>query len=238
MCAPGEHHLAVLAGWDSRLAWLMAAVLAAYAGIAAAVAGARPAGAPGKRSAVLGAVVSLGLAMSAQPISHMFVVGHWTADPAAPVWLVAVVSCIPPLVLGHLLHLAATPVPRPGQSRPAVPATPVETPAPTPPQAVAPVRVLPGPASIPVSVPVVLRPRPARPARPVVVPQPTTVRDTQDERLLTTAEFAALCGVAPDTVRKWISRPPVRITPAGRDARLGYLFRADQRPEPAAASHN
>src|SRR5688500_839238 len=47
MCAPGEHHLAVLAGWDSRLAWGMAAVLAAYAGIAAAVAGERRKGDPG-----------------------------------------------------------------------------------------------------------------------------------------------------------------------------------------------
>lgn len=111
MCAPGEHHLAVLAGWDDRLAWGMAAVLAAYAGIAAAVASARPAGAPGKRSAVSGAVVSLLLAMAAQPVSHMFVTGHLSAQPHTPLWLVIAVSCVPPLVLGHLLHLAATPVP-------------------------------------------------------------------------------------------------------------------------------
>lgn len=109
MCAPGEHHLAELAGWSSRLAWGMAAVLAAYAGIAAAVAGARPAGAPGKRSAVVGAVLSLAAAAAAQPVSHLFVTGWLTATPRPPVALVVVVSCVPPLVLGHLLHLAATP---------------------------------------------------------------------------------------------------------------------------------
>lgn len=111
MCAPGEHHLAVLAGWDGRLAWGMAAVLAAYAGIAAAVASARPKGAPGKFSAVVGAWLSLAAAMSAQPVSHMFVTGHLSAEPRPPMWLVVAVSCVPPLVLGHLLHLAATPVP-------------------------------------------------------------------------------------------------------------------------------
>lgn len=109
MCAPGEHHLATLAGWDSRLAWGMAAVLAAYAGIAAAVAGERRKGEPGHRTAAFGAVVSLGLAMAAQPVSHLFVTGWLTAEPRPPWLLVVGVSCTPPLVLGHLLHLAATP---------------------------------------------------------------------------------------------------------------------------------
>lgn len=113
MCAPGEHHLGVLAGWDSRLAWGMASVLAAYAGIAAVVASRRPERAPGKRSAVLGAWLALGAAMAAQPVSHLFVTGHWSAEPHAPAWLVITVSCVPPLVLGHLLHLAATPLTTP-----------------------------------------------------------------------------------------------------------------------------
>ncbi|OKI05423.1 hypothetical protein A6A06_09610 [Streptomyces sp. CB02923] len=116
MCAPGEHHLGVLAGWDTRLAWGMASVLAAYAGIAAVVASRRPKGAPGKTSAVVGAWLALGAAMAAQPVSHLFVTGHWSAEPHAPAWLVVVVSCVPPLVLGHLLHLAATPVPAPSTS--------------------------------------------------------------------------------------------------------------------------
>lgn len=109
MCAPGEHHLAVLAGWDHRLAWGMAAVLAAYAGIAAAVAGERRAGDPGHWTAAIGAVVALLLAMAAQPVSHLFVTGWLSAEPRPPWQLVVAVSCAPPLVLGHLLHLAATP---------------------------------------------------------------------------------------------------------------------------------
>jgi hypothetical protein len=113
MCAPGEHHLAVLAGWDHRLAWGMAAVLAAYAGIAAAVAGGRRKGDPGHRTAAAGAVVSLLLAMAAQPVSHAFVTGWLSATPRAPWLLVVMVSCAPPLVLGHLLHLAATPPSQP-----------------------------------------------------------------------------------------------------------------------------
>lgn len=149
MCAPGEHHLGVLAGWDTRLAWGMASVLAAYAGIAAVVASRRPAGAPGKTSAVIGAWLALGAAMAAQPVSHLFVTGHWSATPHAPAWLVVIVSCVPPLVLGHLLHLAATPAVTPsasadapsdapvvervessGSPAPAVPPMPEQAPAP------------------------------------------------------------------------------------------------------------
>lgn len=126
MCAPGEHHLGKLAGWSDHLAWGMAGVLAAYAGIAAAVASKRPKGAPGKGSAVAGAWLSLATAMSAQPISHLFVTGHWSADPRPPVWLVVTVSCVPPLVLGHLLHLAATPV----TARPHTATAPVTAPVP------------------------------------------------------------------------------------------------------------
>lgn len=107
MCAPGEHHLARLAGWDVRLAWGMPACLVAYAGIAASVATRRRRGAQGRRTAVIGAVVSLMAAMSAQPVSHLFVTGHWSSDPS-PVWLVVAVSCVPPLVLGHLMHMAAS----------------------------------------------------------------------------------------------------------------------------------
>ncbi|WP_180985623.1 hypothetical protein [Streptomyces sp. CB02959] len=149
MCAPGEHHLGVLAGWDTHLAWGMASVLAAYAGIAAVVASRRPSGAPGRLSAIVGAWLALGAAMAAQPVSHLFVTGHWSATPYAPAWLVISVSCVPPLVLGHLLHLAATPVVTPSSSvadpadapvveraeaptpaMPAMPPTPEQAPAP------------------------------------------------------------------------------------------------------------
>lgn len=109
LCAPGERHLAELAGWGPTLSWGMAGLLVMYAGIAAVVATVRPKGAPGKRTAVLGAIVSLLLAMAAQPVSHYFVTGWMVAEPRPPFWLVTVVSCVPPFVMGHLLHLAADP---------------------------------------------------------------------------------------------------------------------------------
>jgi hypothetical protein len=109
LCAPGERHLALLAGWGPNLSWGMAGLLVMYAGIAAVVATVRPKGAPGKRTAVVGAILSLLLAMAAQPVSHYFVTGWMTADPRPPFWLVTVVSCVPPFVMGHLLHLAADP---------------------------------------------------------------------------------------------------------------------------------
>lgn len=109
LCAPGEHHLATLAGWDSRLAWGMAAVCAAYGGIAAAVASNLPKSHPGKRVAIFGAVSALGVAMAMQPVSHLFVTGWLNATPRAPMWLVIGVSCVPAPILGHLLHVAAMP---------------------------------------------------------------------------------------------------------------------------------
>lgn len=119
LCAPGEQHLAYLAGWNGELAWLSwgwAGLLSLYAGISAVVATVRPRGARGKATAVVGAGLSLLLAMAAQPVSHMFTTGYLTADPRPPLWLVIVVSSIPPFILGHLLHLASSPV-RAGQVR-------------------------------------------------------------------------------------------------------------------------
>jgi hypothetical protein len=117
LCAPGEQHLAHLAGWTTHMAWLLSGLVVAYAGIAAVEATSRPPGAKGKFSAVLGAVVALGLAMAAQPISHLFVTDWLSASPRAPVWLIVSVSCVPPLIVGHLLHLSAS---RPGVSVPSV----------------------------------------------------------------------------------------------------------------------
>lgn len=109
MCAPGEHYLAVQAGWSDRLAWGMPGALTAYAGIAAVVATKRPAGAPGRKTAIWGAVLSILVAMAAQPLAHLY--GRvWTPTAAERVWLTITVSCIPAAVFGHLLHMgAATP---------------------------------------------------------------------------------------------------------------------------------
>jgi hypothetical protein len=111
MCAPGEHYLARRAGWSEWLAWGMPATLTAYAGIAAVVATKRPKGAPGKKTAVWGAVVSVLLAMAAQPVAHLY--GRTGLD-GQQITLTIIVSCIPALVFGHLLHMAAAPVVAPG----------------------------------------------------------------------------------------------------------------------------
>lgn len=202
MCAPGEHHLAELAGWSSRLAWGMAAVLAAYAGIAAAVAGSRPTGAPGNRSAVVGAVLSLTAAAAAQPVSHLFVTGWLTATPRPPIWLVVTVSCVPPLVLGHLLHLAASPAPAPTARR----EQPTEQHEPHP-ETTEPTTEQPGPG--------------AEPAEP----NP----GGHGAAFLTTAEVAARYGVSPSTIGTWVSRG--RISPALKDPSRGNLYDPETLPQ-------
>lgn len=173
LCAPGEQHLAELAGWRGWLSWCMAGLFSMYAGIAAVVATVRPKDAPGKMSAVIGAVVSLLMAMAAQPVSHLFVTGWVSAEPRPPVWLVVPVSCVPPFILGHLLHLAASPV-RPAED---VPDTLVaDTPA--------------------RPVPVPQKPRPVRP-RTAAVP---SLADRQ--KLSVRAHEMAADGMDKDTIKE------------------------------------
>lgn len=114
MCAPGEHYLARVAGFPKvhpplgftvDLAWGMPFVLTAYAGISAVVATKRPKGAPGHATAVLGAVVAIGLAMAAQPISHLWGVKGLDLQH---ILLICVVSSVPSAVFGHLLHMGAS----------------------------------------------------------------------------------------------------------------------------------
>jgi hypothetical protein len=219
MCAPGEHHLAVLAGWDGRLAWGMAAVLAAYAGIAASVASNRPAKSPGKVSAVVGAFVSLGAAMAAQPVSHLFVTGWFSADPRPPAALVIVVSCVPPLVFGHLLHLAATPV-----------AKAVETPSVQPAPAVEP-RLTRTPVRVPSWTALV--PAGAR-LLPIVPGDDETRRnDPETHRFLTTSEVAKRYGISGSTVRTWKDRG--KIQPAFVDPTRGAMYDPETLPRLTSA---
>jgi len=219
MCAPGEHHLAQLAGWDGRLAWGMAAVLAAYAGIAASVASNRPAGSPGKVSAVVGAFVSLGAAMAAQPVSHLFVTGWLSATPRAPWPLVVVVSCVPPLVFGHLLHLAATPVTRAAETPSAEPV----------PAAVA------RPAVAVSRAPSWDRLVPARAQLLPIVPadRETDQRDAETHRFLTTSEVAEKYGKTVSTIRTWKDRG--RITPAFVDPTRGAMYDPETLPRLTSA---
>lgn len=109
MCAPGEHYLAVQAGWSSTLAWGMPGALTAYAGIAAVVATKRPKGAPGRTTAVWGAVLSVSLAMAAQPMAHLYAREGLTPEA---IWLTCVMGVIPAAVFGHLLHMGAATAPK------------------------------------------------------------------------------------------------------------------------------
>ncbi|MGI3225202.1 hypothetical protein ACRJ4B_16025 [Streptomyces sp. GTA36] len=128
MSMPGEYHVARFAGWSDPWAYGMPFSLSAYAGIAAVVAATRPKGARGRVSATVGAAFAIVLALAAQVVAHLVNTGHMDHNQA---WLIAVTSMVPPAVLAHLLHLAATPVPQqaaPAEERPAapVPAPPLE----------------------------------------------------------------------------------------------------------------
>jgi hypothetical protein len=98
MSAPGEYQLAVMAGWSSPVAVLMPLVLSAYAAVASVMA----ATCPDSRSAKAGAGMALALALTAQVIAHLIIAGYMSVGPV----LVAAVSAVPPLVAGHLMHLA------------------------------------------------------------------------------------------------------------------------------------
>ncbi|MEU6615331.1 hypothetical protein [Streptomyces parvus] len=108
MSMPGEYKVAKLAGWSDPWAYGMPFALSAYAGIAAVVAATRPKGARGRFSAQLGAGFAIALALAAQVVAHLVQTGHMNGNQA---WLIAITSMVPPAVLAHLLHLAATPTP-------------------------------------------------------------------------------------------------------------------------------
>ncbi|MEU1455455.1 helix-turn-helix transcriptional regulator [Streptomyces avermitilis] len=225
MCAPGEHHLARLAGWNETLAWGMPSVLAAYAGIAAAVASKRPKGAPGKKSAVIGAWLALAAAMTAQGLSHAIVTGHLPTRPLVPLWLVLAVSAVPPLVFGHLLHLAAMPVAHDAERPQAGPETAAVSAAPAAPawigSAPAGVRLL------PLILPPAEQPLERQGEQAEQVPS-----NREQAGFLTTREVARRFGVKSSTVGTWKERG--KITPAHTDPRLGNLY--DPETLPALAS--
>lgn len=163
LCAPGERYLADLVGWTDRMSWGLAGLFTLYAGLAAVISTQLPKGARGKGSSIGGAVISLALAMGAQPVAHMFATGYLTAEPRPPLWLVISVSSVPPLVLGHLLHFAAMPpavrpVVRPdtGQDTTQIPVATVTR-----------LRPRPVPSPVPAAVPPVSRPA-VRPPVPVL----------------------------------------------------------------------
>jgi len=106
MSIPGEIHMATLAGWTPGYARLMPVCVSIYAASAAIVAAVSKRFAlPGRKSALLGAAAALGLAVSAQTIAHLIQLDYMDMSGV----LVAGVSCVPPLVVAHMLHMAAWP---------------------------------------------------------------------------------------------------------------------------------
>lgn len=87
----------------------MPGTLTAYAGIASVVATKRPKNAPGRKTAIAGAVVSVSLAMAAQPVAHLYGREGLTTQL---IWLTVIMGIIPGAVFGHLLHMGAS-APRP-----------------------------------------------------------------------------------------------------------------------------
>jgi hypothetical protein len=114
LSAPGEYALAQMAGWDARFAWLMPAVMSLYAAIGASVAKAQKEAARvavgtryeneakrRSRNATIGALLALLMATAAQVTEHVI-----TATVFGPtLWVVVVVSAVPPLVAAHVLHI-------------------------------------------------------------------------------------------------------------------------------------
>ncbi|MET9411290.1 hypothetical protein ABZX90_36935 [Streptomyces sp. NPDC002935] len=228
MCAPGEYHLAETAGWNDPFTYGMPVVLSAYAGIAAAVASTRRPGDRGRWSAIIGACLALGLAMAAQVVSHLITTGHVIADQPL---LIAVTSLVPPAVVGHLLHLAASP-PDAHQdaqdtedasvSEP-VPGVPVTTIVDTP---------------EPIEPPIVTleRDEQSDADRTPELP-PGTGQDTEDAEdgpppeppLMTSAQVAKWFDIDPSTVRNWVHVG--RLVVHSKDARGRNLFHPDALPE-------
>ncbi|MER5209415.1 helix-turn-helix domain-containing protein [Streptomyces sp. NPDC002838] len=217
MCAPGEYHLARNAGWDDPFSYGMPVVLSAYAGIAAAVASTRRAGDRGRWSAIIGACLALGLAMAAQVVSHLIDTGHVIANQP---FLIAVTSLVPPAVVGHLLHLAASPPDaKDATASTAVPSVPdstnVELPEPVEPPTVTLERDTEQDAD-------------GTPELP-----PGTDQDAEDEPrpeppLMTSNDVARHYGIKPSTVRNWVADG--RIPVHSKDASGRNLFHPDQLP--------
>lgn len=105
MSAPAEISLARTAGFSGGTEYLAPFVLSLYAVCAAVVAATRGKGVRGRLSAVLGAGMALGFALSAQVVAHLIAAGYVTSGP----WLVAAISAVPALAAAHMLHLAALP---------------------------------------------------------------------------------------------------------------------------------
>lgn len=103
---PGEVALAKTAGWSEHYAPAMPVCLSVYALAAGAISAyRRKMELPGQLTALVGSLMALLLAMSAQSISHLIEQDYMGSSAA----LVVAVSCVPPLTIAHMVHMAETP---------------------------------------------------------------------------------------------------------------------------------
>jgi hypothetical protein len=106
MSIPGEIHLAIVAGWSPEVAKLMPVCVSVYAACSAVIADvAKRRNLPTRKSALIGAGAALVLALTAQDVSHLIEQDYMNSSGV----LVAIVSAVPPLVVAHMLHMAAAP---------------------------------------------------------------------------------------------------------------------------------
>ena len=106
MSIPGEIHLAIVAGWSPDVAKLMPVCVSVYAACSAVISDvAKRRNLPTRKSALLGAGAALVLALCAQDVSHLIEQNYMHSSAV----LVGIVSAIPPLVVAHMLHMAAAP---------------------------------------------------------------------------------------------------------------------------------
>lgn len=214
MCAPGEYHLAKNAGWSDPFAYGMPIVLSVYAGLSASVASTRYPGDRGRASAIIGAGLALSLAIAAQIVSHLIDTGH--IGPHQP-WLIAATSLVPPAVVGHVLHLAAS-LPS-GQSL----GLPEKTKTPVSPDLAA----VPQP---PAALPAAGQPKDTNGTGETPPEDEQHAEDAvpEEPRLLTSSDVAERYGVDKSTVRGWVAAG--RLTVAQKDARGRNWFAEDALP--------
>ncbi|MFF4528195.1 hypothetical protein ACFY1P_02885 [Streptomyces sp. NPDC001407] len=101
MSAPGEYQLARAAGWDEWVAAGMPVCMSVYTAFAVWFVETRRKGEKGRGTAIVGAILALGMTLSGQVVAHWISAGYMESSMA----LTAAVSSVPSIVVGHVAHM-------------------------------------------------------------------------------------------------------------------------------------
>ncbi|MEV3858490.1 hypothetical protein AB0J38_29770 [Streptomyces sp. NPDC050095] len=101
MSAPGEYQLARAAGWSGVVAAGMPVCMSVYTAFAVWFVETRRKGEKGRGTAVVGAILALGMTLSGQVVAHWIAAGYMVSSMA----LTAAVSSVPAIVVGHVAHM-------------------------------------------------------------------------------------------------------------------------------------